>query len=160
MRALTRRHALVSSVALAVSSALLAVGSVGAAGQAQAAPSDAPRTASDVTLLSEPTPEEQEKLREIAASIWTPELAAGWNMNAEVADVLSQATDRILQCSAAYALVPKPPGFRPGLGYLVSYWKNIRDYFLALNGDRQYKPCVVSTAAYYRSIIEMASQGI
>ncbi|MET8832116.1 hypothetical protein ABZX40_40870 [Streptomyces sp. NPDC004610] len=157
MSALTRRHALVSSVALAVSSALLAVGAVG---QAQATPSEAQRTASEVALLSEPTPEEQEKLREIAASIWTPELAAGWNMNAEVADVLSLATDRIIQCSAAYALVPKPPGFRPGLGYLVSYWKNIRDYFLALSGDRQYKACVVSTAAYYRSIIEMASQGI
>ncbi|MFE0426597.1 hypothetical protein [Streptomyces sp. NPDC058953] len=111
-------------------------------------------------IQSQPTPDEQEKLREIAASIWTPELAAGWNMNADVADVLSQATDRIIQCSAAYALVPKPPGFRPGIGYLVSYWKNIRDYFLAVRGDRQYKACVVSTAAYYRSIIEMASAGI
>ncbi|MFJ4686955.1 hypothetical protein ACIQNG_26770 [Streptomyces sp. NPDC091377] len=152
-----RRHALVSSVALAVSGALLAVGSVG---QAQAAPSGGHAPAAQVELQSEPTAEEQEKLREIAASIWTPELAAGWNMNAAVADVLSEATDRIIQCSAAYALVPKPPGFRPGLGYLVSYWKNIRDYFLAVRGDRQYKACVVSTAAYYRSIIEMASQGI
>ncbi|MEU9337247.1 hypothetical protein AB0D49_29485 [Streptomyces sp. NPDC048290] len=157
MHTRTRRHALVSSVALAVSGALLTVGAVG---QAQATPSGDRAPAAAMGLLSEPTPEEQEKLREIAASIWTPELAAGWNMNAEVADVLSQATDRIIQCSAAYALVPKPPGFRPGLGYLVSYWKNIRDYFLAVRGDRQYKACVVSTAAYYRSIIEMASQGI
>ncbi|MEW1548769.1 hypothetical protein [Streptomyces tsukubensis] len=153
-----RRPGIVAAVALTVSGALLAVGAVG---QAQAAPSGAP--APQVTVLAaqaDPTPEEQEKLREIAASIWTPELAAGWNMNADVADVLSQATDRIIQCSAAYALVPKPPGFRPGLGYLVSYWKNIRDYFLAVRGDRQYKACVVSTAAYYRSIIEMASAGI
>ncbi|MFE3095415.1 hypothetical protein ACFXG1_16485 [Streptomyces sp. NPDC059248] len=158
MNTRTRRPAIVSAVALAVSGALLVAGG---AGLAQAAPAAAPaqQTAHSV-IQSQPTPDEQEKLREIAASIWTPELAAGWNMNADVADVLSQATDRIIQCSAAYALVPKPPGFRPGIGYLVSYWKNIRDYFLAVRGDRQYKACVVSTAAYYRSIIEMASAGI
>ncbi|QDY80483.1 hypothetical protein [Streptomyces qinzhouensis] len=153
-----RRPGIVSAVALTVSGALLAAGAVS---QAQAAPSGAPAPqANVVSAQSDPTPDEQVKLREIAASIWTPELAAGWNMNADVADVLSQATDRIIQCSAAYALVPKPPGFRPGIGYLVSYWKNIRDYFLAVRGDRQYKGCVVSTAAYYRSIIEMASAGI
>ncbi|AZK92659.1 MULTISPECIES: hypothetical protein [Streptomyces] len=153
-----RRPGIVTAVALTVSGALLAAGAVG---QAQAAPSGAPAsTATVLAAQADPTPDEQQKLREIAASIWTPELAAGWNMNADVADVLSQATDRIIQCSAAYALVPKPPGFRPGLGYLVSYWKNIRDYFLAVRGDRQYKACVVSTAAYYRSIIEMASAGI
>ncbi|MFI1828261.1 hypothetical protein ACH41E_17695 [Streptomyces sp. NPDC020412] len=158
----TRRPKVVPAVALAVSAAVLAVGLAGPAQAARSAPASAPAPASAAALRlqADPTPEEQEKLREIAASIWTPELAAGWNMNADVADVLSQATDRIIQCSAAYALVPKPPGFRPGLGYLVSYWKNIRDYFLAVRGDRQYKACVVSTAAYYRSIIEMASAGI
>ncbi|MEU3601392.1 hypothetical protein ABZ714_22135 [Streptomyces sp. NPDC006798] len=158
MNTRTRRPAMVAAVALAVSGALLVAGGTGTA---QAAPAPAPASqAAPVAIQSQPTPEEQEKLREIAGAIWTPELAAGWNMNADVADVLSQATDRIIQCSAAYALVPKPPGFRPGVGYLVSYWKNIRDYFLAVRGDRQYKACVVSTAAYYRSIIEMASAGI
>ncbi|MGV9317150.1 hypothetical protein ACWDR0_33980 [Streptomyces sp. NPDC003691] len=154
----TRRPAFVPAVALTVSGVLLAVG---AAGYAHAAPTGAPAPqAAAVSLQSDPTPDEQEKLRAIAGAIWTPGLAAGWNMNAAVADVLSEATDRILQCSAAFALVPKPPGFRPGLGYLVSYWQNIRDYFLAVSGNRQYKACVVSTAAYYRSIIEMASAGI
>lgn len=81
-------------------------------------------------------------------------------MNAEVAGVLSQATERILECSAAFALVPRPPGFVPGLGYLVQYWKNLRDYYLVVKQNRTYRACVVSTAAYYRSIIEMASQGI
>ncbi|CAL9662546.1 MULTISPECIES: hypothetical protein [Streptomyces] len=111
-------------------------------------------------VLSDPTPEEQEKLREVAGAIWNPELAAGWNMNADVAAVLSTATGEILRCSERFALVPRPPGFVPGLGYLVSYWKNLRDYFLAVKDNRTYRACVVTAAANYRSPIEMASMGI
>ncbi|MFD8236206.1 hypothetical protein ACFV20_30540 [Streptomyces sp. NPDC059696] len=110
--------------------------------------------------LSDPTPEEQEKLREVAGAIWSPTLAAGWNMNADVADVLSTATGEILRCSQAFALVPRPPGFVPGLGYLVNYWKNLRDYFLAVKDNRTYRACVVTAAANYRSPIEMASMGV
>ncbi|MFI8215768.1 hypothetical protein [Streptomyces sp. NPDC085932] len=111
-------------------------------------------------VLGDPTPEEQEKLREVAGAIWSPELAAGWNMNADVAAVLSTATGEILRCSERFALVPRPPGFVPGLGYLVSYWKNLRDYFLAVQDNRTYRACVVTAAANYRSPIEIASMGI
>ncbi|MGC5038528.1 MULTISPECIES: hypothetical protein [unclassified Streptomyces] len=111
-------------------------------------------------MLADPTAEEQEKLREVAGAIWSPELAAGWNMNAEVADILSTATGEILQCSQAFALVPRPPGFVPGLGYLVSYWQNLRDYFRAVHSNRTYRACVVTAAASYRSPIEIASMGI
>ncbi|MGX2998805.1 hypothetical protein JNUCC64_31815 [Streptomyces sp. JNUCC 64] len=157
----TRRTGWIPSVALLAAGATLAVGALGSAAQA----ADSRTAATAVTRVgavqqSDPTPEEQQRLREIAGAIWTPELAAGWNMNAEVANVLSEATDRILRCSAAFALVPRPPGFVPGLGYLVQYWKNLRDYFLVVKTNRTYRACVVSTAAYYRSIIEMASAGI
>ncbi|MFI2433593.1 hypothetical protein [Streptomyces sp. NPDC018693] len=110
--------------------------------------------------LSDPTPQEQERLRELAGVIWTPELAAGWNMNSEVADVLSTVTGQILRCSERFSLVPRPPGFVPGLGYLVSHWKNLRDYFLAVKDNRTYRACVVTSAANHRSAIEMASLGI
>ncbi|MET7352076.1 hypothetical protein [Streptomyces mirabilis] len=66
---------------------------------------------------SDISPEEEAHLREVAASIWNADLAAGWNMNPDVADVLSQATGEILRCSEAFALVPRPPGFLPGIGY-------------------------------------------
>ncbi|MEV0239974.1 hypothetical protein AB0I06_08620 [Streptomyces sp. NPDC050674] len=111
-------------------------------------------------MLNDPTAEEQEKLRAVAGAIWNPELAAGWNMNAEVADILSTATGEILQCSQAFALVPRPPGFVPGLGYLVSYWQNLRDYFRAVHSNRTYRACAVTAAASYRSPIEIASMGI
>jgi len=126
---------------------------------AAAAPTNAPATALSIAM-SDPMPEEQEQLRAIASAIWTPELAASWNMNAEVADVLSTATGEILKCSEAFALVPRPAGFVPGLGYLVNYWKNLRDYFLAVKSVRTYRACVVTAAANYRSPIEMASMGI
>ncbi|WP_228450025.1 hypothetical protein, partial [Streptomyces alkaliterrae] len=109
---------------------------------------------------SDLTPEEQEALREIAAAIWNPDLAAGWNMNAAVAEVLSEATEGILRCSEAFALVPRPPGFMPGLGYLRNYWKQIRDYFLVVKQNRTYRICVINAASRYRSPMEMASMGI
>ncbi|WP_343286241.1 hypothetical protein [Streptomyces sp. AM 4-1-1] len=109
---------------------------------------------------SAPTPEEQAHLREVAGAIWTPELAAGWEMNSDVADLLSQATGEILKCSEAFALVPRPPGFLPGWGYLVNYSKQIREYFLAVKDNRTYRTCVVATALNYRSAVEMASMGI
>ncbi|MDH6221065.1 hypothetical protein [Streptomyces pseudovenezuelae] len=106
------------------------------------------------------SPEEEAHLREVAASIWNADLAAGWEMNSDVADVLSQATGQILQCSEAFALVPRPPGFLPGVGYLLSYWKNLKDYFLVVKDNRTYRACVVTAAVNYRTAIELASMGI
>ncbi|MER6252111.1 hypothetical protein ABT224_12180 [Streptomyces sp. NPDC001584] len=148
-----------SAVALIAAGALLGVGAAGPA-QAAGAVGGHLVTASAPVAPSDPTPEEQERLREIAGSIWTPQLAAGWTMNADVADVLSEVTGGILKCSEAFALVPRPPGFVPGLGYLRQYWKQIRDYFLVVRENRTYRACVVSAAAHYRSIIEMASAGV
>ncbi|MFF9496861.1 hypothetical protein [Streptomyces flaveolus] len=147
-------------ITVALTAILVATAVVGpATAAAGGAATGAPVTA-QVTAMSDPTSEEQEQLRAIAGAIWTPELAAGWNMNAEVANVLSTATGEILKCSEAFALVPRPAGFVPGLGYLVNYWKNLRDYFLAVKSDRTYRACVVTAAANYRSPIEMASMGI
>ncbi|MGW0828659.1 hypothetical protein [Streptomyces sp. NPDC002845] len=146
------------AVALAVS---MTLGTAGAAGAAQAAePRHTAESINTLAIQSDPTPEEQARLREVAAAIWTPELAAGWNMNTDVAAVLSDATGQILRCSEAFALVPKPPGFVPGLGYLVSYWQQLKNYFLAVKDNRTYRACVVSAAANYRTAIELASMGI
>ncbi|SDE12940.1 hypothetical protein [Streptomyces prasinopilosus] len=144
----------------AVTAALVAVTVAGPAAIAAGGPPATAPAPVAAGVLSDPTPEEQQQLREVAGAIWTPQLAAGWNMNAEVADVLSTATGEILRCSEAFSLVPRPPGFVPGLGYLVSYWKNLRDYFLVVKDNRTYRACVVTTAANYRSAIEMASIGI
>ncbi|MCX2923924.1 hypothetical protein [Streptomyces sp. NEAU-W12] len=143
-----------------VTAALVAVTVAGPAAIAAGGPSATAPAPVAASALSDPTPEEQQQLREVAGAIWTPQLAAGWNMNAEVADVLSTATGEILRCSEAFSLVPRPPGFVPGLGYLVNYWKNLRDYFLAVKDNRTYRACVVTAAANYRSAIEMASLGI
>ncbi|MFD7222309.1 hypothetical protein [Streptomyces sp. NPDC056652] len=152
-----------SAVALLAAGAVLAVGTAGAA-HAAAGTAEAPAarvvTSGSVTFSSDPTPEEQERLRQIAGAIWNDSLAAGWNMNSEVAEILSTATGEILKCSEAFALVPRPAGFIPGLGYLVNYWKNLRDYFLVVTKDRTYGACVKATALNYRSAIEMASAGI
>ncbi|MFE2036692.1 hypothetical protein ACWC0A_07885 [Streptomyces scopuliridis] len=150
-------------MALTAAGAVLSVGTAGAA-HAAAGASEAPAaraaTSASVAFSSDPTPEEQERLRQIAGAIWNDSLAAGWNMNSDVAAILSTATGEILKCSEAFALVPRPAGFIPGLGYLVNYWKNLRDYFLVVTNDRTYGACVKATALNYRSAIEMASAGI
>ncbi|MFE0730282.1 hypothetical protein ACFW2X_18930 [Streptomyces antibioticus] len=157
----TRRNRCTTTVALVVSAALGTAGAVSAMGAAQAAEArQAAAPVSVLTIQSDPTPEEQAQLREVAAAIWNPELAAGWNMNTDVAAVLSDATGEILRCSQAFALVPKPPGFVPGIGYLVSYAQQLKNYFLAVRDNRTYRACVVTAAANYRSAVEMASMGI
>ncbi|MEV0034519.1 hypothetical protein [Streptomyces sp. NPDC050804] len=51
-------------------------------------------------------------------------------------------------------------GFIPGLGYLVNYWKNLRDYFLAVSQDRAHRACVNTAALNYCSPIEIASASV
>ncbi|MER5548882.1 hypothetical protein ABT072_42240 [Streptomyces sp. NPDC002589] len=147
------RQRLLSATAATLAGVVLAVGGTGAAHAATAAPAHSAAPADD------PTPDEQGQLRVVAAAIWNQQLADGWNMNSDVADVLSQATGAILKCSEAFALVPKPPGFIPGASYLVKYTLQLRNYFQAVRGDRTYRTCVVAASADYRSAIELASMG-
>jgi hypothetical protein len=154
-----RTRSVTAGAALAAATAVLLTGALGGTAQAHSAGAD--RTPAHTAMRqSDPTPEEQAHLREVAGSIWTPQLAAGWNMNAEVEAILSQATGEILECSKAFALVPRPPAFFPGPGYLRSYWKQVKEYFLVVRENRSYRACVVTAAANYRSAIEMASMGI
>jgi len=147
--------------AAAVTAAALFLGVSGTAATAAAGPATVPASMAGTAVgRSSFTPEEEAHLREVAAAVWNADLAAGWNMNPEVADVLSTATGEILRCSEAFALVPRPAGFVPGVGYLLSYWKNLKDYFLAVKDNRTYRACVVTAAANHRSAIEMASLGI
>src|SRR5690606_14310820 len=111
------------------------------------------------TAEADPTPEEQQRLREIAGAIWTPQLAAGGNMNSEVEAVLSTATGEILKWSEAFAHVPRPQAFFPGTCYQRQNWKQIREYILVVKETRTYTVCVVSTAASSRSGIEITSMG-
>src|SRR5690606_6500353 len=87
-----RTRAALTTVAVTAAAGLLA--GVAGAGTAQAQPAavehpTAERAAPAATAEADPTPEEQQRLREIAGAIWTPQLAAGWNMNSEVEAVLS-----------------------------------------------------------------------
>ncbi|MEE1751545.1 hypothetical protein [Streptomyces sp. SP18CS02] len=152
-----RRSRLLTGAALTTAAGILAVTAASGTAQANETASAVRATA---VAQSDPTPEEQERLREVAGSIWTPQLAAGWNMNAEVEAILSTATGEILECSKAFALVPRPPAFFPGPGYLRQYWKQVKEYFLVVKENRTYRACVVTAAANYRSPIEMASMGI
>ncbi|KUF14868.1 hypothetical protein [Streptomyces silvensis] len=166
-----QRTRLIPAVAVLTAGGLFAAGT---AGTAHAATTD--RTGTTATTAHAATvaqvenaapavafgtlpPEEQEQLRQIAAAIW-PDQAAGWDMNTDVADVLSRATGEILRCSEAFALVPRPPGFLPGLGYLRAYWKQLRDYFLVVKENRTYRVCVVNAARNHRTAMELASMGV
>lgn len=107
------------------------------------------------------SPEEQDEMRSVAASIWGSSLANGWEMNEDVGDVLSQATDSIVTCSAAFSLVPKPPNFAPpGWLYIINNSVSIVTYVLGVSNSQPYKICVTVAAANYRTAIEMASLGI
>ena len=103
---------------------------------------------------------DQDSLRVVAAAIWGQDLANGWDMNSAVADVLSSATQAILDCSQAFSLVPRPPGWVPGVAYLVKYALNLRDYFLVLTTNRTYQACVSGAALNYRSAMDIASLGL
>ncbi|GGV37302.1 hypothetical protein [Streptomyces spectabilis] len=153
-----QRTRLIPAVATLVVGGLLAAGTASVATAADTTTARSTATAPSVPFGSLP-PEEQEQLRQIAAAIW-PDQAAGWDMNTDVADVLSQATGEILRCSEAFALVPRPPAFLPGLSYLRNYWKQLRDYFLVVKENRTYRICVVNVARNYRTAMEMASMGI
>ncbi|MEU9776418.1 hypothetical protein [Streptomyces sp. NPDC047968] len=155
----TRGSRMPSVAATALAAALLAAALGGAPAAAHPGPAEA-AVRTTLVVHADPTPEEQQHLREVAGAIWTPQLAAGWNMNSEVEALLGTATGEILRCSEAFALVPRPPAFFPGPGYLRQYWKQVRDYFLVVKENRSYRACVVATAANYRSAVEMASMGI
>ncbi len=133
---------------------------LGAVGSATAAGSTTTPAVTGFRVSDDPSPSDQDSLRQIAAAIWNQSLADGWDMNSDVADVLSQATQAILTCSTAFSLVPKPPGWQPGLWYLVTYVKNIVYYFQAVNGSRTYQACISGTALNFRSAIEIASTGV
>ncbi|UKR54203.1 hypothetical protein K4A87_14495 [Xanthomonas fragariae] len=99
-------------------------------------------------------------MRKVAAAIWDPSIAAGWDMNAEVGDMLGTATKEIMDCSAAFSLVPRPVGWIPGWGYVAKTALQITAYLAGLTKDRVYRTCVPATALNWRSRIEMASAGI
>ncbi|MET7899117.1 hypothetical protein [Streptomyces mirabilis] len=114
------RRATYTVAAATTAAILLGVSGTAAAAAAGPSPATTPAAAVHTFGRSDFSPEEEAHLREVAASIWNADLAAGWNMNPDVADALSQATGEILRCSEAFALVPRPPGFLPGIGYRAS----------------------------------------
>lgn len=107
-----------------------------------------------------PTPEDQEQMRKVASAIWGDALAAGWDMNAEVGDILGALTKEIMECSNAFDLVPRPVGWIPGWGYVAKTAVQITAYLIGVKKDRVYKTCVFVAALNWRSRIEMASAGI
>lgn len=106
---------------------------------------------------SGPNAEEQVAMRSVAASIWSKEMADNWNMNAGVGDVLGDATKHIMDCSAAFSLVPKPVGWVPGWSYVAKSAGQIVTYIIGVSGNRAYRTCVTSASRDWRSFIEWAS---
>ncbi|HDS1126594.1 MAG: hypothetical protein KH046_14855 [Stenotrophomonas maltophilia] len=96
-------------------------------------------------------------MRSVAAAIWSAELASGWNMNTEVGHVLGEATKHIMDCSAAFSLVPKPVGWVPGWSYVAQMSVQIVAYVTGVSGHRVYRSCVITAASRQRSFIELAS---
>jgi len=126
------------------------------------AESSAARAVEPYALTPADTPgaTDQEELRKVATSIWGAGLASGWDMNAEVGEILGTVTQEITQCSAAFSLVPKPVGWVPGWGYVAKSAYAIVAYITGVSKDRVYKVCVSSAALNWRSAVELASAGI
>lgn len=112
------------------------------------------------TTAATPTEEDQVELRKVAASVWGAGLASGWDMNAEVGDILGTVTNEIMECSAAFSLVPKPVGWVPGWSYVAKSAVSIVAYVTGVSKDRRYQTCVNGAAVNWRSAIEIASAGI
>lgn len=107
------------------------------------------------------SPKDQEHMRDVAAAIWGQSLANGWEMNESVGNVLANAVNGITTCSAAFALVPKPPAMvPPGWLWVATNSARILAYITGVDGNRIYQTCVVAAAADYRTAIELASMGI
>ncbi|AAO28389.1 hypothetical protein D1605_002815 [Xylella fastidiosa subsp. fastidiosa] len=119
------------------------------------------------TMSNEPSPEEQDKLRQLAATIWQPWIVNYWDMNATVGNILATVTGEILKCSIAYSFVPQQilnPFLKP---LWKDRWKLVVQYFAQIiwenykiSQNQRYQSCIYVAAANWRSPIEMASAGI
>ncbi|MDR1062568.1 MAG: hypothetical protein LBL48_01290 [Azoarcus sp.] len=89
------------------------------------------------------------------------------NITDEVADIMDTVLDAIKECSQAFAVV----NITFSLFYGAGSWKDILvnalangtsvgNWIAALRGNMQYRACVVTAAANWRSAIEMALMGI
>lgn len=119
------------------------------------------------TMSNEPSPEEQEKLRQVAASIWQPWIVNYWDMNAAVGNILATVTGEILKCSIAYSFVPQQilnpftkPQLKDAWRLVKAYFKQIIHENYKISQNQRYQSCIYVAAANWRSPIEMASAGI
>lgn len=120
-----------------------------------------PEGGSEIQPLSgAPTADEQVEMRKVANAIWGESIAGGWDMNADVGDILGNATKEIMDCSEAFSLVPKPLGWVPGWSYVAKTSLQIVNYITGVSASRVYSICVGTTARNWRSAIELASIGI
>lgn len=82
-----------------------------------------------------------------------------WHESA--ADVLAEMYAEILTCSSAMNLVPRPPGMKPGWGWLIKYVYDVVSRS-GLGGRFQvYEACRVVRGAQYKRVIliELATGG-
>ncbi|ALR07784.1 hypothetical protein XFHB_09395 [Xylella fastidiosa] len=121
------------------------------------------------TMSNEPSPQEQEKLRQVAASIWHPWIVNYWDMNAAVGNILATVTGEILKCSRAYGLIIRtyelisdlnPLNPFPGKINIIEYFYDVIKDMQAISRNKNYKVCINVAAVNWRSPIEMASAGI
>ncbi|WP_233337698.1 hypothetical protein ACN3VN_08245 [Xylella fastidiosa] len=120
------------------------------------------------TMSNEPSPEEQDKLRQVAASIWQPWIVNYWDMNAAVGNILATVTGEILKCSKQYVKIAVLYELLNPVKKPKNPWKLVYKYYKELirendkisQQNQRYQTCIYAAAVNWRSPVEMASAGI
>ncbi|HHW4679040.1 MAG TPA: hypothetical protein ACQGQH_06220 [Xylella sp.] len=119
------------------------------------------------TMSNEPSPQEQDKLRQVATSIWHPWIVSNWEMKAAVGNILATVTREIFKCSIRITVIQAiyetviPPNAR-AIDWIVvaNFFNTLKNAIVEISQNRRYASCINSAAVNWRSPIEMASAGI
>lgn len=101
------------------------------------------------------TLEEQEHVRALGRWFYG---SAPATVNEEMAALLAEMLEKVLEGSRAMHLVPRPSGGVPGVAWLAS--NGVRAWFRAHHEDRVYESVKSAVALSYRSRYTMAELGI
>ncbi len=103
---------------------------------------------------------EQQELKAILGTIFGTSMVANWDMNEDVKELFNRMLADSVRCSNFVDIVPRPTGWIPGRTYLPK--EVISAIYRTMNEDKRkiYWLCNEAMKAKYRSMFEMASQGV
>lgn len=106
------------------------------------------------------TDREQQELKAILGDIFGSSIAAHWEINEEVKEVFNKMLADNMKCSKLIDMVPRPTGWLPGQTYPPK--EVISAIYRLISHDKRqiYWLCNEPMKAKYRSMFEMASQGV